>query len=168
MVCTVNEIVMFNNAACAGMKIATVTRHDIHPSFERLMSVAMANGVHNSSALAVALNDSPQTITNWTRRGVSRDGALKAQEKFGISASWLLTGVGPELFRAERLAKAEAAEMALMSPPSISHALKVLADAAGRLKPAERGSAAGLLRELILDPHSNAADLIPIIARRLS
>lgn len=48
------------------------------------------------SAIADWLNVSAQRVTNWARRGVSREGALAAQEKSGYSANWILTGVGAQ------------------------------------------------------------------------
>lgn len=48
----------------------------------------------SKSAVARLLGVSPQTVTNWKERGVSRDGALFAQDKFGFSATWILNGTG--------------------------------------------------------------------------
>lgn len=42
--------------------------------------------------LARKLDESEQTMTNWGKRNVSKSGALKAEEVFGISANWILTG----------------------------------------------------------------------------
>lgn len=43
------------------------------------------------------MGESSATMTNWKNRsGLSKQGALKAQELFGCSAVWLLTGEGPE------------------------------------------------------------------------
>ena len=33
-----------------------------------------------------------QVVTNWGARGVSKDGALKAEELFGCSPLWILKG----------------------------------------------------------------------------
>lgn len=40
--------------------------------------------------LAKALNVSEQVVTNWAKRGVSMEGALKAQLAFGVDANFLL------------------------------------------------------------------------------
>jgi plasmid maintenance system antidote protein VapI len=40
--------------------------------------------------LAKALNVSEQVVTNWSKRGISMDGALKAQLVFGVDANFLL------------------------------------------------------------------------------
>ncbi len=43
------------------------------------------------------MGESAQTMNNWRNRsGLSKQGALKAQELFGCSANWLLDGEGPE------------------------------------------------------------------------
>lgn len=42
--------------------------------------------------MAKALNESDQTITNWSKRGVSKAGAIKAQELLGISSSRIISG----------------------------------------------------------------------------
>lgn len=42
--------------------------------------------------LGTAMDASPQTVTNWAERGVSRDGALAAERLTGCSAAWILDG----------------------------------------------------------------------------
>ncbi len=59
-----------------------------HPSVIRLLE---ASGVSQEET-AKAIDESPQTITNWKKRGVSKAGALKAAAKFGVSANWILKG----------------------------------------------------------------------------
>lgn len=44
------------------------------------------------SALALRINESPQTITNWSKRGISKKGALSVAKEFGYSVDWILTG----------------------------------------------------------------------------
>lgn len=65
-----------------------------HASLERLLDVAHAAKVDGPAALAKAFNQSEQTLTNWGARGVSKFGAMKAQDKFGCNANWILTGLG--------------------------------------------------------------------------
>lgn len=70
----------------------------MHETAERLYAIAKAmKGVAGQSALASALNESPQTVNNWEARGVSVPGALKAQQAFACDANWLLTGRGTVL-----------------------------------------------------------------------
>lgn len=73
----------------------------MHPSFERLLECAreatarMPAGrrVVHAGDLKEALKVSSATLTNWkSERGVSRDGALAAERKFGCSAQWILEG----------------------------------------------------------------------------
>jgi hypothetical protein len=136
----------------------------------RLQEAALALGIDSPTLLASALAESPQTITNWARRGVSKAGALAAQQRFGISATWIISGQGSPKASASTHLEAEASSRSPTAPirPSLSDALRVVADAAARSGASERASAAGLLRELVIDPKRNADDLIPIITRRLS
>ena len=67
----------------------------MHPATERLYEAAKTlRGITGQSALARALNESPQTVKNWESRGASKAGALKAEELLGIRAGWVLTGDG--------------------------------------------------------------------------
>lgn len=67
----------------------------MHPATERLYLAAKTlSDIAGQSAVARALNESPQTVKNWESRGVSRAGALKAEEILGVRAAWLLTGEG--------------------------------------------------------------------------
>lgn len=67
----------------------------MHPVTERLYEAAQAlRKISGQSAVARALNESPQTVKNWETRGVSKAGALKAEELLGVRAAWLMTGEG--------------------------------------------------------------------------
>ncbi|RLL32497.1 helix-turn-helix transcriptional regulator [Acinetobacter cumulans] len=59
-----------------------------HASVVRLLEASKSS----QEETARALNESPQTITNWKKRGISKSGALKAAAIFGVSVDWLLTG----------------------------------------------------------------------------
>ena len=61
---------------------------DTHPSMQRLFT---ATGMQ-ASELARALDTSPQNITNWSARGISKNGALLASRIFGLDANYLLKG----------------------------------------------------------------------------
>lgn len=55
-----------------------------------------ASGDLSPTDLALALDELPQTITNWSKRGISKKGALKVVEKFNVDMQWLLTGHSKE------------------------------------------------------------------------
>lgn len=60
---------------------------EVHPSFTRLLDL---RGNVTQSTLAAELGESIQTISNWASRGVSKAGALAAQRRYGISATYIL------------------------------------------------------------------------------
>lgn len=47
------------------------------------------------TGLANAINESPQRVNNWESRGISKEGAIAAQQLLGISATHLLYGSEP-------------------------------------------------------------------------
>lgn len=68
----------------------------MHQSAARLYQAARAlKKTEGQSALAKLLNESAQTVNNWETRGVSKQGALKAQAAIGCSPNWILSGQGP-------------------------------------------------------------------------
>ena len=52
-----------------------------------------ASPVRELPDLIVRLDISPQVLTNWKRRGVSKEGAIKAEAEFGCSVQYVLEGV---------------------------------------------------------------------------
>ncbi|MDA8450396.1 helix-turn-helix transcriptional regulator [Acidovorax sp. NCPPB 3859] len=74
----------------------------MHESTARLYQAASEiKDVSGQSAVARLLGESPQNLKNWEVRGVSKAGALKAEELIGCSAAWVLTGDGPAARRGE-------------------------------------------------------------------
>lgn len=68
---------------------------NLHHSTGRLYMAAMEmKGIQGQSAVARLLNESPQRVKNWEARGVSKTGALLAEQVIGCSALWILTGRG--------------------------------------------------------------------------
>ena len=63
----------------------------MHDSFKRLLE---ASNNLSQEEIARRIDESPQTLTNWKKRGVSKSGSLKAAAEFGCSANWILSGVG--------------------------------------------------------------------------
>ncbi len=77
---------------CLMQTLETVMKDEkpTHPSVLRLLE---ASGMTQEET-AKAIDEFPQTITNWKKRGVSKAGALKSAAIFGVSATWILTGEG--------------------------------------------------------------------------
>lgn len=86
----------FNNAMFSLGRIPRMSDSLMHPSMARLYQAARElKDVVGQSAVGRLLNASPQTIKNWETRGVSKAGAITAQEIVGCSATWVLEGTGP-------------------------------------------------------------------------
>lgn len=62
------------------------------PSMLRLQEVA---GTNKKSKIALDLNVGASTVTNWAKRGVSKEGALAAAEKYNADANYILNGSSP-------------------------------------------------------------------------
>lgn len=72
----------------------------VHESANRLAEALQAldpAATIDPTYIAGRLNESPQVITNWRKRGVSKDGAISAQETLGVSCTWVLYGLEPKL-----------------------------------------------------------------------
>jgi hypothetical protein len=69
----------------------------MHESTKRLFEVAASDPwrIKGPSALAFAMQESPQVINAWKQRGVSVGGALMAEMVFGISPNYILNGIRP-------------------------------------------------------------------------
>lgn len=71
----------------------------MHETAQRLFEAAKKARpeIEGPADLARALNQSEQTINNWSYRstGVSKQGRLLAQKELGISATWIEDGSGP-------------------------------------------------------------------------
>ena len=91
-----------SNAAYNNAVFNAGTISAMHPSLARLYEAAksVTPPVSGKSAVAAWLNVSPQLVNNWENRGVSRAGAMAAQEKTGYSATWIRDGLGQKLLRA--------------------------------------------------------------------
>ena len=77
----------------------------MHDSFARLVQ---ASGGLSPADLARKLNESPQTVNNWSKRGLSKAGALNAERILGVSSVWLLTGEGSQQVSKLKLLDVEA------------------------------------------------------------
>ena len=61
----------------------------MHDSMKRLQEVA---GTTKKADIARDLGVGASTVTNWSNRGVSKEGALAAAEKYGADANYILSG----------------------------------------------------------------------------
>lgn len=91
--------VTFNNAVFSpGTIPLNMNELELHPTMARLYEAAREiKQVRGQSAVARLLNASPQTLKNWEARGVSKQGAITAQQAIGCDATWLLEGTGEML-----------------------------------------------------------------------
>lgn len=64
--------------------------NDAHPTMARVFE---QTGLE-PSALALKINTSPQNVTNWSKRGISKKGAMDVSRVFGLNLDWILTGAG--------------------------------------------------------------------------
>ena len=70
----------------------------MHETAARLYKVvAKNNNIHKQSELAHVLGIVQQSIVNWEKRGISKQGLLLIQKKLKINPDWLVSGVGNEL-----------------------------------------------------------------------
>lgn len=87
---------MLCNNATFSFRTIPYMPEEIHESALRLYKAAKElKQVEGKSSVAKLLNESPQTLNNWEGpRGISAQGAIKAQAEIGCDANWLLTGRG--------------------------------------------------------------------------
>jgi hypothetical protein len=137
-----------------------MTERQRHESLTRLLEVAAEHQINGPAALARAMNESDQVVTNWGRRGVSKVGALNSQRLFGVSSTWILNGTEPKVIAAP--------EFSSLPEPSLDAAIARIARALDGLPDAARQQAGGLLQALSLAPDSRRlqASLSSILANR--
>jgi phage repressor protein C with HTH and peptisase S24 domain len=89
---------MFKNKSNAAFNTDLFSAEKIdgmHETMERLYLAAKELAeTEGQTAVANLLNASPQKVNNWEARGMSKEGMLIAEERIGVSAHWLRTGVG--------------------------------------------------------------------------
>ena len=131
-----------------------------HESLTRLLAVAAEHQIVGPAALARALNESDQVVTNWGRRGVSKAGALNAQRLFGISSTWILNGTEPKVIAAP--------EFSALPEPSLDAAIARIARALDELPDTARQQAGSLLQAMSLAPDSKKlqASLSAVLSNR--
>jgi phage repressor protein C with HTH and peptisase S24 domain len=84
-----------NNILFTYANIRSMKERSKQATAERLMEAArVMKGATGPSDVARLLGVSPQKVTNWLARGVSKEGMLDAQRIIGCSAIWIQTGEG--------------------------------------------------------------------------
>lgn len=68
------------------------------------------------------MNESDQTVTNWSKRGVSKAGAIKAQGIFGVSSAKIITGEDQSFQPITALAPTPAPGAPAISVPLLANA----------------------------------------------
>lgn len=61
----------------------------MHDSMKRLHEVS---GINRKNAIAKQLGVSPSTVTNWSTRGVSKEGAIAASDIYNTDVNYILNG----------------------------------------------------------------------------
>lgn len=86
-----------NNAAFSWATLPFMEEKGIHETMQRLYDAGAALNppVVGQSNMARALTQSPQRINNWETRGISKLGALMAEELLGIRSAYVLRGEEP-------------------------------------------------------------------------
>lgn len=64
--------------------------NNTHETMQRIFD---ATG-ENPANIAHATKNSPQTVNNWVKRGISKKGAIGIAKVYGLSVDWILTGIG--------------------------------------------------------------------------
>lgn len=114
------------NVTCINKPFNAGTIAAMHPSYIRLMESAKkatagtSQPINRPADLARHMNESAQRIHNWQTRGVSKEGALKAETLYGVSANHILEGVdSPRVPAAPQQATG-----ALLEPVQLDHSEK--------------------------------------------
>lgn len=71
----------------------------------------------NKAEFARIMDISPQTVTNWMNRGISKDGLTSIQKKFpSINPEWLLTGEGDMILNDSEIPKLKVTQKERLIP----------------------------------------------------
>lgn len=118
-----------SNVACIdGVRVSETIlgMMKIHPTMARLYEAAALKGLSGQSEVARALNMSPQRLNNWEARGISQQGATKAQSELGINATWLLTGDGPAELKSAVTEPSHTSQYVPLDPVTLVEAVKLV------------------------------------------
>ena len=100
---------------------SAMENQEMHPSFMRLLACAKEatadtrTPIHDIRDLRRVMNESSATFTNWKgmERGVSAQGARKAEELFGCSDSYILEGKLPQWIKPPSAKQSSSKELTL-------------------------------------------------------
>lgn len=139
----------------------------IHPSVANLYEAAASLRRHDSpAAVARALNVSPQRLQNWEERGISKEGALLAQNVYGVDANELRRGTyKPGTKRAAGAPGGELGELK-SQVESLTVVLGAIVSVTAKHRPLEAGEIAQMIRgsqSLDLARHDLVADILALI-----
>jgi hypothetical protein len=132
---------LFANTTCNNTVFTSQTivcMKKLHETVERLYVAAKTlKQVEGPANLARLLNESPQLINNWERRGMSASGILRAAPIVGCRVEWLKTGDGEmvdesskkDSFRQSKIQPGQTDESHSETPAAVSVDLKTRARA---------------------------------------
>lgn len=125
--------------------------------FDRLLAAAIKKNpqlVRNKITLAAFLDESPQSIGNWVKRGVPKDKLTSIARKIGSTAEWIETGAPPE--------GSNPSSAAPSAPASVEDILRALAERLKNEDPQTQSRIGDLLKDFAEtpDPDSKIAKMI--------
>lgn len=157
---------------CINAVLAKLTMTSMHDSVMRLLACAKIasrntkNPIADTGRLAEMLNVSSATMTNWKKRGVSKDGALLAEKALGSRPTFVLEGKGDPFSDMPALPQGMSALAALGYPevwdadmrgPKVAHDMSQARNSESSLRiPWEDLMTADLSRPFELDVVDNA------------
>lgn len=146
-----------NNILFKAAKIPGMTEKKRHPSMVRLYAIAAnhKDKVIGQSALARALNISPQRVKNWEERGISEKGARLASDRFGCNSSELIEAAEMSQPTQQRVDEPKVTYI----PPKDDPLKTELLNLWSHLDEAHKNQWLGDLRRFVKDhrPHENGA-----------
>lgn len=159
---------MFNSESIPCVTTRRVDRHNVgmvHITLQTLLnSTRKSDGKKFSHAeLARALNVSEQVVTNWSKRGVSVEGALAAQYAFGQDANFILGRVSHPMVLprpapgSEAVHRVQEPTVSYLQEPQQDPVTKEVLDLFGNLDPPSRREWLADLRGFVRGrrPHSD-------------
>jgi len=152
-------------------RVESQTIDYMHESTKRLLDFARAvtadepTPVRDFADLQVRMDISSGVMSNWKRRGVSKDGAISAEQIFGCSVQWILEGI--ESPNADRATLKELAPVYSSAIPDLPTTLRHLTRHLASADDLTRHGIAPLLSRLVMEP-AEAASIAHMITAMLA